>query len=90
MIELNVIKLIRKHIDGMYADETGAPFNIYIVWSNYTLGNRKFLVATDRSDGLYFEVTYNVNKNEWYVDTYKKVQNETFSNEAVLMFDGEA
>ena len=45
--------------------------DLFITWSNYTLGNRKFLVGWNKTNH-YFEVTYNKNKNEWYLDVYKK------------------
>ena len=46
----------------------------YIVWSCYILRNRKFLVGTTATND-YYEVTYNANKDEWYIDRYSKVSN---------------
>lgn len=57
---------------------TPGPLNktdLFIVWSCYILGNRKFLVGAKDSN-LYFEVTYNGIKEEWYVDAYTKVNNK--------------
>lgn len=48
--------------------------NLFIVWSCYILGNRKYLVGCKTND-RYYEVTFNVNKQEWYVDIYKKTYN---------------
>lgn len=48
--------------------------DLFIVWSCYILGNRKYLVGCKTND-RYYEVTYNVNKHEWYVDIYKKTYN---------------
>lgn len=48
--------------------------DMFIVWSCYILGNRKYLVGVKDSSG-YFEVTYNMNKKEWYIDEYNKVNN---------------
>lgn len=48
--------------------------DLFIVWSCYILGNRKFVVGCKSSE-RYFEVTYNKNKDEWYVDTYVKTYN---------------
>lgn len=47
---------------------------LFIVWSCYILGNRKFLVGMTRGT-KYFEVTYNALKNEWYLDVYDKTDN---------------
>ena len=56
--------------------------DLYIVWFSKTLGNWKALVSTSKSgDGLYFEVTHNGTKEETYVDTYRKVANDKFSQE---------
>ena len=27
-------------------------------------------------DGMYYEITYNGDKNEWYLDAYKKFENK--------------
>lgn len=48
--------------------------DMFIVYSCYILGNRKYLVGL-KDSSKYFEVTYNVNKKEWYIDEYSKVNN---------------
>lgn len=49
--------------------------NVYIVWFCKTLQNWKALCSTDVPDGMYFEITHNGDKNETYVDAYKKWEN---------------
>lgn len=49
--------------------------NVYIVWFSKTLQNFKALVSTTVSDGMYYEITYNGDKNELYLDAYKKWEN---------------
>lgn len=49
--------------------------NVFIVWSCKTLQNNKALVSTTVSDGMYYEITYNGDKNEVYLDAYKKWEN---------------
>lgn len=49
--------------------------DIYIVWSCKTLQNNKALVSTNVSDGMYYELTYNGDKKELYLDAYKKQEN---------------
>ena len=39
------------------------------------LQNWKFLISTSIPDGMYYEVTYNGDKKEWYLDAYKKFEN---------------
>ncbi len=50
--------------------------DVYIVWWSKTLQNWKALVSTTVSDGMYYEVTYNGDKDEIYVDAYKKWKNK--------------
>ena len=49
---------------------------VYVVWLNRTLQNNKALLSTIISDGMYYEVTYNGDKDELYFDAYKHVHNE--------------
>lgn len=49
--------------------------DVYVVWFSKTLQNWKALVSTTVSDGMYYEVTHNGDKNETYVDVYKKWEN---------------
>lgn len=62
-----------------YADKVDGklitPFNVYVVWSCKTLQNSKALLSTDVGDGMYYEITYNGDKNELYIDVYKKWEN---------------
>lgn len=52
--------------------------DVYVVWLNRTLQNNKALLSTTISDGMYYEVTYNGDKNELYFDAYKHVVNREF------------
>ena len=55
---------------------TVTPEHLYIVWFSKTLQNWKALVATDSpDDNYYFEVTYNGDRQETYLDHYAKLAN---------------
>ena len=49
--------------------------DVYIVWMCKTLQNNKALLSTTLFDGMYYEITFNGDKKEVYVDAYKKFQN---------------
>ncbi len=49
--------------------------DVYVVWFCKTLQNWKALLSTNVSDGMYYEVTYNGDKKETYIDAYKKWEN---------------
>ena len=52
-----------------------AEEDVYIVWICKTLQNNKALASTMLSDGMYYELTFNGDKNECYIDVYKKWEN---------------
>lgn len=72
------------HMDKSDADyqKNIDELKIFIVWKNKTLQNWKYLISTSVADGMYYEVTFNGNKKEWYLDAYKKFANESTSEEA--------
>lgn len=49
--------------------------DVFVVWYCKTLQNHKALLSTTISDGMYYELTYNGDKNELYFDAYKKWEN---------------
>lgn len=49
--------------------------DVYVVWFSKTLQNWKALLSTTLPDGMYYEVTYNGDKKETYIDAYKKFDN---------------
>ena len=56
--------------------------DVFIVWICKTLQNNKALVSTTVSDGMYYEITHNGDKNETYVDAYKKWENFVVKGDA--------
>lgn len=49
--------------------------DVYVVWCCKTLQNNKALLSTNVCDGMYYELTYNGDKQELYLDAYKKWEN---------------
>ena len=73
---LEIVKdYAEKHLDKSDFTNNEPLFDVYIVWQCKILQNWKFLISTDLLDGMYYEVTYNGDKKEWYLDAYKKFEN---------------
>ncbi len=49
--------------------------DVYVVWYNKSLQNHKGLFSTVYPDGMYYEMTYNGDTHEMYLDAYKKWDN---------------
>jgi hypothetical protein len=79
-----VIDYVIKHTDKtdyIIRECDGKPeFDVYIVWKCKTLQNWKWLISTNLPDGMYYELTYNGDKNEFYLDAYKKFENVVIKN----------
>lgn len=69
--------IVRKYVNE-HLDKTDGPieYDTYTVWKCKILQNWKWLVSTSLSDGMYYEVSYNGDKGEFYLDAYKKFENQ--------------
>lgn len=56
--------------------KTVTESDVYVVWLCKALQNSKALLSTTLSDGMYYELTYNGDKDEIYLDAYKKCENK--------------
>ena len=74
-----VIDYVNEHADKSDNFELKNE-QVFIVWFSKTLCNWKALVSTTISDGMYYEVTYNGEKQETYLDAYKKWDNKCISD----------
>ena len=63
---------IMEHLDK---SDPEPEFEVYIVWKCKAIQNWKYLISSSLSDGMYYEMTYNGDKKEWYLDAYKKFEN---------------
>lgn len=69
------IDLVRGYIED-HLDKSDLPpeFDVYVVWFSKTLQHQKALVSSSLHDGMYYEVTFNGDTNEAYLDAYKKFE----------------
>ena len=82
MINKNTMKLIKETIRDYvneHIEKTDkmqiTVDDVYVVWFCKTLQNWKALASTSVPDGMYYELTYNGDKDEMYLDAYKKFEN---------------
>lgn len=66
-----VEKYIREHLDKT----DNVAFEVFTVWKVKVLQNWKWLISSTLPDGMYYEITFNGNKREFYLDAYKKFEN---------------
>ena len=69
-----VVQYANEHLDKSDGKQITED-DVFIVWMCKTLQNSKAMVSTTLFDGMYYELTYNGNKKELYLDAYKKFQN---------------
>ena len=88
MINKNTMKLIKETVrdyTNEHIDKTDkmqiTVDDVYVVWFCKTLQNWKALASTTVPDGMYYELTYNGDKDEMYLDAYKKFENQCIRGE---------
>lgn len=69
-----IVDYFNKHVDATDSVKITAD-DVFVVWFCKTLQNWKALLSTKVPDGVYYEVTHNGDRNETYVDVYKKWEN---------------
>jgi hypothetical protein len=81
MTDEDALKVVEDYFRETY-NVTGffLPRSFFVVWKCKTVQNVKFIVGTTLNNSIY-ELTLNGDKNELYVDEYKKI------NKAILKLD---
>lgn len=77
MNDNEILKIVNDYVIE-HLDKTDGiiEFETYIVWKCKALQNWKYLISTSLPDGMYYELTYNGDKKEFYLDAYKKFENK--------------
>ena len=66
-----VSNYIAEHLDA----KNTKKYEVFVVWKVKALQNWKWLISSTFADGMYYEITYNGDIKEFYLDAYKKVEN---------------
>ena len=76
------LKIVKEYVKS-HLDKTDGEidFEVYTVWKAKALQNWKYLISTTLPDGMYYELTYNGDKKEWYLDAYKKFENKVIKED---------
>ena len=75
-MDKKVTEIVRNYIMEHLDKSDNIPeFEVYTVWKCKILQNWKYLLSSTLPDGMYYEVTYNGDVNEFYLDAYKKFEN---------------
>lgn len=74
LVKKTVMEYANAHLDKTDGKQITEE-DVFIVWQCKTLQNNKALASTTLFDGMYYELTYNGDKQECYVDVYKKWEN---------------
>lgn len=81
-MDQEALDLVREYIlNHLDKSDTQPTFEVYIVWKCKALQNWKYLISSTLYDGMYYELTYNGDKHEWYLDAYKKFENQVIKGD---------
>ena len=80
-MDKEALEIVRNYInEHLDKSDPAVDFEVYTVWKAKTLQNWKYLISSTLFDGMYYELTYNGDKQEWYLDAYKKFENRVIKN----------
>ncbi len=80
LVKKTVADYTNEHLDKTDGKQIGTE-DVYVVWYCKTLQNWKALASTTLFDGMYYEITINGDKQELYLDAYKKFENRAIKVE---------
>lgn len=79
-MDAQAMEIVRNYIlEHLDKTDPIPEFEVYTVWKCKALQNWKYLISSTLSDGMYYELTFNGDRDEWYLDAYKKFSNQVIS-----------
>ncbi len=83
-------KIVWDWIANRYANEGKTiainSHDVFVVWQSKILKNHKAILAAPTPDKFLFEVTYNGETGEFYLDAYDKLENRAYDGNLVLQY----
>jgi hypothetical protein len=76
-------EVVETYIRAHHGKHELPEFSVFHVWFCKTLQNWKALLSSTLPDDMYYEVTYNGDKDEIYLDAYHKVDNVCITSAGV-------
>lgn len=76
LVKQTVVQYVNDRLDKTNDIRRINVDDVFVVWMCKTLQNSKAMVSTTLPDGMYYELTYNGDKKELYLDAYKKWENK--------------
>lgn len=70
-------------VRSLYEKDRSLDFKVFIVWKSKIIQNWKYMISSELPNGMYYELTYNGIKNQWYIDAYKKIENVTINDDTI-------
>lgn len=80
LVKETVKDYTNEHLDKSDGKQISTE-DVYVVWYCKALQNWKALASTTLFDGMYYELTLNGDKQELYLDAYKKFENRAIKVE---------
>jgi Family of unknown function (DUF6275) len=77
--KFHVFMYIKAHLDVTDTHVRFKEDDVYVVWFCKVLQNWKALVSSTLPDGMYYEVTFDGEREKVYIDAYKKFENVAIS-----------
>lgn len=76
-MDKTAIKLVHDYvINHLDKADVTPEFEVFTVWKAKIIQNWKYLLSTTLPDGMYYELTYDGDRNRWYLDAYKKFEHQ--------------
>ena len=82
VVKAAVVKYVNEKLDKS-GEKKITEHDVFIVWACKTLQNNKALASAKDKHAMYYELTYNGDKDELYVDVYVKKENICIKNPAI-------